>query len=104
MRVSFCVYKTWEAVAGVATNTQALLLILLIEHYAQRRVKRLQSEAGKIVAQLLNPWFMANCWIGISSCAVRFSWIFTNFSVDVINLLGFRIVRFDLIVRDWPGR
>src|SRR4030095_16477898 len=50
--VSLCVYKTREAVAGVATDTGTLLRISLVEHYAKRRVKRIQPKPREIVAQL----------------------------------------------------
>src|SRR5438132_12951719 len=63
VRVRFCVNKAGEAVTCVATDTRTFLWIFLIQHDAERRMKWLQPVQRKIVAQLLNPWFVADRWV-----------------------------------------
>ena len=69
MRISFGIDQTRIAVAGAAANAGAVLPVSFIEHHSERRVKRVQTKARKIVAQLLNARLVTDRRIGKGAAA-----------------------------------
>src|SRR6266487_6013767 len=99
MRVGFGVHQTREAVAGIATNAGALPRIFLIKHDPEWRVKRIQAKPREIVAQLLNARLVADGWKRISTGATRFSRIFSNMPVHMVDAFSLGVIGFELVVR-----
>src|SRR5712692_5374075 len=95
--------QTGKAVAGIAANTAALVRVLLVKHYADRHVKRLQTRACKVVRQLLDARLMADGGPGIGGVRRRFGRIFSAVSVHLIQILGLRVVRLQIVITNGPG-
>ena len=92
------------AVASAATNARALLRILLIQHHAERRVKRPQSVRGKVVAQLLNARLVADGGIRKRAAPARLGRIFAHLAVHMIDALRLGVVRLEFVVGNRPRR
>src|SRR6266540_2354156 len=102
LRVGLGVDEARMAVAGAATDAGTLARVLLIEHHAERRVKRPQTMPGKVVAQLLDARLMADGRIWKRRTAPRLGRIFTLRTVDEIKPFGLDVIRLQFIVGDWP--
>src|SRR5689334_5211242 len=93
MRVGLRVDQAGIAVASTAPNAWTILSVFLIEHHSKRRVKWVQSEARKIVAQLLNARLVTDCVVRERAAAMRLGGIFANFAVHMINPFRLAVVR-----------
>src|SRR5439155_21752995 len=91
------------AVACVATNAGTLPWVLLVQHDAQRRMKRSQTRTGEIVGQVLDARLVTDRRPRIWFSSGWFSRIVPAVSVDLVKLLGLTVIRFQVVVGDWPG-
>ena len=64
----------------------------------------MQSGGGEIVREVLEPWLMTYRWPRIALACGRFRRVLPTIAVHLIKVLGMRIVRFQLVVTDRPGR
>src|SRR6516162_4732131 len=104
MGIRLRVDQTRKTVTCFAANALALMRIFLVEPDAKRYMKRLQSQASKVIAQLLHPWFVAYRWILIRPTGERLSGVCSAFAVYVIQILRFQVIRFEVLVGDGPRR
>ena len=104
LRVALGVNQTREAVAGLAPDAAALGRVGFVQHDAERHVERAQPVGGQVVVQLLDPWLVlhgrervrrARPWLGRIDAAL---------AVHLIQMLGLRVVRFEVVVADRPRR
>ena len=102
LRIGLGPNQTGEPVAGVAADAAALVRILLVEHDADRHVEGLQSRPREVVGQLLNAWLMAHRRPGIRGTGFWFGRIFSAVPMDLIQILGLRIVRLQFVIADRP--
>src|SRR5229473_5185080 len=102
LRVGLCAYQTGKAVAGIAANAAALVRVLLVEHDANRYVEGLETRTCKVVGQLLNARLMADGRPGIGGVRRRFGRIFSAVPVHLIQILGLRVVRFQIVITERP--
>src|SRR6266849_11123824 len=102
LRIGLGANQAGEPVAGVAADAAALVPILLVEHDADRHVEGLQSRARKVVGQLLDAWLMAHRRPGIRGTGFWFGRIFSAVPVYLIEILGQRVVRLQLVIADRP--
>ena len=91
------------AIAGATPNALAGMRISFVQHDPERSVKRPEALAAEVFAQLLHAGLVADCRVRIGSAGRRLGWVFTTLAVDVVYMLSFRIVGFELVVRDGPG-
>src|SRR5438093_5450305 len=91
-------------VAGFAPDTAALTGILLVEHHAQRHVKGATAEARPVVGELLDPWLVAHRRMGIGRARRRIGGVDAALAMHVIQPLGPRVVRLEILVGDRPRR
>src|SRR5690349_6131786 len=78
--------------------------ILFVDLQSQRRVKRTQTEALEIVAQLLDSRLMADRRMRVRAAGARFRRVFTAFAVHVIETFGLQVIWLKIVVRNRPGR
>ena len=92
--VGLAVDKARKAVAGSAADAFAGVRIFLIEHHAERRVKRAQTQAFEVVGELLHARLVAHrrMWVGRASS--RFGRVFAGVAVNVIEPFRFGVVSF----------
>src|SRR5215213_796169 len=102
--IRFGADQTGMTVASIATNAEALPRVLLVDPDPQRHVKRLQSRPLEIVVQMLKALFVTDCRILVRRAGPGLRRIFTTIAVYVVKMLGFRVIRFQLVVADGPGR
>src|SRR3989441_5006123 len=91
------------AVARGATDAAALPRVLLIQHDAERHMERPQSALREVVVQLLNARLVADRWVRVRRTRPRLRGVAAALPVHVVELLGFRVVGLELVVRDRPG-
>src|SRR2546422_5843303 len=94
--------ETGMPVAGLAANAAAGSGVPLVQHHAERDVKRLESKTGEIVAELLNPRLMTDRRMRVRSAGRRIRGIFLPAAVHLVELLGLRVIRLQVLVRDRP--
>src|SRR5262249_45419513 len=72
------------------------------EHHAERNMERLEHEPSEIITELLHPRLMADrrMWVGSAGGWIR--GIFRPAAVDLVEMLGLRIIGFEVLVRDRP--
>src|SRR5262249_34704849 len=72
------------------------------EHHAERNMERLEHEPSEIITELLHPRLMADrrMWVGSAGGWIR--GIFRPAAVDLVEMLGLRIIGFQVFVRDRP--
>src|SRR5215475_315489 len=97
-------HQARETVACTATNAWALARVLLVKHHTKRSVKRMQSRGGEIVREVLEPRLMTYRWPRIGLACRRFRRVLPSVAVHLVKVLGVRVVRFQLVVTDRPGR
>src|SRR5215207_1495202 len=91
-------------VAGGAPDALALAAVPLIEHHAQRHVKRTATEPGEVVTELLDPRFVAHRRVEVGRAGRRLARIRAALAMDLVEVLRLRVVRLELVVSDRPGR
>src|SRR5258705_4407170 len=104
LRISFGANQTWMAVAGIATNAGTGAWVLFIDPNPKRDVKRLEASSLKIIVQMLNALLVTDGRIFVGRAGVCFRWIFTAGTVHLIEVFGFGVIGFQLVVADGPRR
>src|SRR5262245_64400110 len=89
-------------VAGFAPDAPAGARILFVQHHPERNVKRLEPQAREIVAELLDTWLMSDRGMQVRSAGRRIRGIFSPAAVYVVEMLGLRVIRLEVLVRDRP--
>src|ERR1700751_4605166 len=102
LRVRFGIGQAGEPVTGVAADASALVRTVLVEHDPQGNMERLESGAGEVVGQVLNPRLVADRGVRIRRAGRRFGWIFTAMPVYLVQPFSLRIVRFKVVIADRP--
>src|ERR1700757_1363481 len=104
LRVGLGTDQTGKAIAGIAANAAALVRVLLVEHDPDRYVEWLQTRTREVVGQLLDSRLMGDSGPGIRGTGFRFGGIFSSVSVHLIQILGLRVVRLQIVIADRPCR
>src|SRR5215469_1674545 len=91
-----------EAVTRIAANAGAQAEVLLVEHYAKRRVKWVQPGRAKVGGQVLNTLLVAYSGPRICFAGRRIGWIFAAIAAHLIEVLSLRVVRFQFLITDRP--
>ena len=93
-----------EAVARRAADARAERRVRLVEHDPARRVERLVAGGREVVGELLDPRLVRHGRMRIRRARRRLGRVLAARAVDVVVLLGERVVRLELVVGDRPGR
>src|SRR5271166_5305223 len=103
LRIGLRAHQTGKAVAGVAADAAALVRVSLVEHDPDRHVEGLQTRTCEVVGQLLNARLMTDGGPGVGGVGRRLGRIFSAVSVHLIEILGLGIVRFQIVIANWPS-
>ena len=102
--VALRVHQAREAVAGLAADAAALLRIRFVEHDPERHVERAQPVRRQVVVQLLDARLVLHGREPVRRARPRLGRIDAALAVDLIEVLGLRVVRLELVVADRPRR
>ena len=97
-------HEAREPVAGRAAHAVAVGRVLLEQADAARRVERLQPRGREVVGELLDPRLVADRRERVGRRGRRLGRVLAARAVDLVALLGERVVRLELVVGDRPGR
>ena len=103
-RVGFGMDEAGKPVAVHATHAGAERHVLLVEHDAAGRVKRMIAGPRQVVGQLLDARLVRHRRKGIRRARRRLGRVFATRAVHLIHLLGLGVVGLHLLVADGPGR
>ena len=78
--------------------------VRLVEHDPARRVERPVAGGREVVGELLDPWLVRHRGMRVRRARRRLGRVLSARAVDVVVLLGERVVRLELVVGDRPGR
>src|SRR5262249_51915782 len=87
LRVGLRVDKAWMAIACCASNAFACSGVLLVQHDADWHMKRSESQATEIVAQLLDARLVANRRIRVRPSRPWLGGVCAAFPVHLVELL-----------------
>ena len=104
LRIAFRLNQAREPIAGVATDASAVVRVGLVEHDAERHVKRAQPVPGQIVVEALNPRLVLHGGERIRCTRPRLGRVDAARAVHVVQILGPGVVRLEVVVADRPGR
>src|SRR5690606_4929764 len=94
----------WIAVHGFAAYAGTEGHVRLVEHDPAGRVERMVTSRGQVVGELLDAWFVADGRMRILRADRWFGRILAVETVDLVELLGLRVVGLHLLVPYGPGR
>src|ERR1700679_243533 len=100
--VGFCVDEAGVSVTCITADAAARPSMLLIETHSQRRMEGVQPHRREIRTQSLESFFMGDGGIGIGVCGRRLRRVHTTLSPYLEQILGLRIVGFQILVRNGP--
>ena len=104
MRVALGANQAGKAIARLTPDAPAGVGILLVQHDAERYVKRPEPALDQVVVQLLDAWLVADCRIRVLRARPGIRGIDAAFAVDVVQALGLGVIRLQLLVADRPRR
>ena len=91
-----------EAVAGRAADAVAVGHVRLVQPDAARRVERVVSGRGEVVRELLDPGLVGDRRIRVRRARRRLGRVLPAGAVHLVEVLGLRVVRLELVVLDRP--
>src|SRR5262249_44993757 len=103
MRVRLRLHQARKAVTGVTADALGFVRVLLVEHDAEWNVEWLQSEAGKVVSELLDARLMRDRRMRIGRARPGVGGILATRAVHMIEILSRHVVRFQVVIANWPG-
>ena len=78
--------------------------ILLVQHDAERHVKRPEPSLDQVVVQLLDARLVADRRIRVRRARPGIGGIDAAFAVNMVQVLGLGVIRLQLVVADRPRR
>ena len=102
--VGLRVHEAREPVAGRAAHAVAVRRVLLEQADPARRVERVQPRGREVVGELLDPRLVADRRERVGRRGRRLGRVLPARAVDLVALLGERVVRLELVVGDRPRR
>src|SRR3989475_340849 len=100
--VRFRIDETGMSVARLAANAAAGSGVPLVQHHTKGDVERLEPQTGEIVAELLHTRLMTDRRMRIRSTGRWIRGILFPAAVHLVELLGLRVIRLQVLVRDRP--
>src|SRR5438045_4003037 len=90
-------------IAGCAADAGTFLPLLLIDTDAQGNVERLVAEPRQIIVELLDARLVTDSRPGIRGACGGLRRIFATIAVNLVDVLGLRVVRLQFVIPDRPG-
>ena len=100
--VGLGVHEAREAVAVVAAHAAAERHVALVEQDPARGVERMQPRRGEVVGELLDARLVRDRRERIRRARRRLGRVLAARAVHLVELLGLRVVRLDVLVGDRP--
>ena len=100
--VRLSVHGAHEAVAVGAADARAVRHVRLVQANPARCVERVQAGRLEVVRELLDPRLVRDGRERILRARESFRWILAVVAVHLVVVLGLRVVRLELVVRDRP--
>jgi hypothetical protein len=97
------VHQARESVAGITADAEAVVPVLLVEQDRGGCWGGMVTGLAEAVAQLLDTGLMRQRGIGVGRIGRGIGGIGAAPPVDLIDLFRLRVVRFEIVVGDWPG-
>ena len=97
-------HQAGEAVAGAAADAVAVGQVRLRQPDPVRGVERVVAGGLQVVRELLDPGLVRERREGVRRTRGRLCRVLTACAADLVELLGERVVRLELLVLDRPGR
>src|SRR5262249_37969382 len=88
---------------GIAADAATLARIALVEHDAHGHRERTPALPGEPVDDLLDARLVAERRMAVGRTRGRLGGIAAAQPMHLIEVLGLRVVRFEIVVRDRPG-
>ena len=92
-----------EAVAVGAAHARAVGRVRLVEEDPARRMERVVAGARQVVGELLDARLVRDRRMRVVAARVRLGRVLPAGTVHLVELLGLRVVRLELVVGDRPG-
>ena len=92
-----------EAVAGRAADARAVRHVRLVEQDPARGVERVVARGGEVVGELLDPRLVRDGRVRVRRARRALGRVLAAVAVHLVELLGLRVVRLELVVGDRPG-
>src|SRR5689334_7851444 len=92
------------AITGVASDAGAEVHECLVDPDAHRRRVRFHPPSSEDVEHLLNARFVTDRWKWVVLLSWRFGRILAGLAMDLVELLGFVVVRLEIAVFQRPLR
>ena len=102
--VGLRVHEAREPVAVVAAHAAAVGHVRLVEHDPARRVEGVQPGRGEVVGELLDARLVGHRRERVRGARRRLGRVLAAGAVDLVELLGPRVVGLELVVADRPRR
>ena len=96
------VHETREPVAVAQRSAVAVGHVRLVQPDPAGRVEGVVS-GGEVVRKLLDPGLVGDRWIGVRRTGRRLGRVLAAGAVHLVDVLGLRVVRLELLVLDRPG-
>ena len=107
LRIRFAIDQAWKSVEcstpHASTRVQGLAVFFL-QQDSERQWEGMMAAALQIVVELLNARRVADGRVAIRSACWTFRGINSVFSVDVIQMLRFGVIRLEVLVAERPCR
>ena len=100
--VRLSVHGTHEAVAVGAADAGAVRHVGFVQSNPAGCVERVEAGRLEVVGELLDSWFVRDGRERILRARESFRWILAVVAVNLVVVLGLRVVRLELVVRDRP--
>jgi hypothetical protein len=104
LRVGLGVHRTRKPVAVAAAHTRAVGHVRLVEQDSAGGVEGVVACVGQLVGELLDPRLVRHSGMRVRRTGRRLRRVLASRSVNLVDLLGLRVVRLEVVVRDRPGR
>ena len=106
LRVGLAVDEAREAVDPVAADAAArvdgVAVVVLVEHHAERKVRRMVPELLEVVVELLDARLVLHLGIRIRTAARALGRVLPRLPVHVVEALGLRVPRLEVVVGQRP--
>src|SRR5437870_4204501 len=100
--VRFRMDQTWKSIARAAADAPARVRIAFIQPHSERRMERFHAQRGKIVAELLNAWFVTDRRKGIWPGRMRLCGVLAALPMHFKETLGFKVIWLEIVIADGP--
>ena len=104
LRVRFRVDQARKAVAGAAADALALVRVSFVSITPSGVWNGCRPSAAKSSRELLNARLVAHRRMRIRRARRRLGRVFAALAVDMIQMLGLRVVRLQIVIGDRPRR